>query len=34
LDVLLLDAESVQQLHVQQPSIQSKPEAASAVLCS
>jgi len=30
----LLDADSVQQLHVQQPSTHTKPEAASAVLGS
>jgi len=30
----LLDADSVQQLHVQQPSAHAKPEAASAVLGS
>jgi len=30
----LLDAVSVQQLHVQQPSTYAKPEAASAVLSS
>jgi len=34
LDVLLLDAVSVQQLHGQQPSTYAKPEAASAVLGS
>jgi len=30
----LLDADSVQQLHGQQPSSYAKPAAASAVLCS
>ena len=34
LDVWLLDADSVQQPHVQQPSTYAKPEAASAVLGS
>jgi hypothetical protein len=34
LAVYLLDADSVQQLHVQQPSTYAKPEAASAVLGS
>jgi len=34
MDVQLLDAVSVQQLHVQQPSTYAKPEAASAVLGS
>jgi hypothetical protein len=34
LDVWLLDADSVQQPHTQQPSTYAKPEAASAVLSS